>query len=230
MSSILKALKKVEHIAPPTEGENALRRRISRSGDRRGSTSDGRLLLISAGVVVVLLGMFLAFRFFYPSQRTMHPGPEAGTGPRQETAVLEAPAPGPPDTAAGTIVPGPDTIPLAAAHGRAEAEAEAAFPAGRPGEQAVPPLLPAPSPDEPATGEPSFPARPLQHVPIDVIQDLRLEGIVWSDAPGSRYAMIDGRILKQGSIVQGVRVIRIEADHVLVQSLDGTSRRKLTVQ
>jgi hypothetical protein len=60
--------------------------------------------------------------------------------------------------------------------------------------------------------------------------DLRLEGIMWADAPENRFAVINGEIVRQGGMTQDIRVTRIAQDHVLVQSLDGTWKKRLSVR
>jgi len=200
LSSILKALKKVENVPPPEQGENDLRDRISRSVPSPGPTRDKRPLLLAAGILVVLVAVFLSSRFAShqkPAPAMIEAVPNAGTAPRPPE--LSKPEEAPVPAAESTILKAPP-------------------PATRP-----PRIIP-------EGNRKPVPLKPVKPLPRPVIQDLILEGIVWSEAPESRFAMIDGQIVRQGGTIQGVRVIRIAEDHVLVQSRDGKTKERLTVR
>jgi hypothetical protein len=47
---------------------------------------------------------------------------------------------------------------------------------------------------------------------------LKLTGILWSEIPGRRLALINSRYLKEGEKINGVTLIRIEEKEVAFQS------------
>ena len=47
---------------------------------------------------------------------------------------------------------------------------------------------------------------------------LILNGILWSDNPGRRVALINDRYLKEGEVIEGVTVVKIERNVVILQS------------
>jgi len=216
LSSILKALRKVENVPAPEQGENELRDRISRpiASGSPGPFRDRRPLVVAAGVGALLLGALLSPWFF-----TREPSPPQGTN-TAETAA-EAPAP----EATGPVGRVPGSLPSPPVPSARQANPLAA----------TPDPLSVPEPtiriDPPVrASRPPAPAGREKPLPRPDIQDLKLEGIVWSDAPESRFAMIDGRIVRKGESIEGFRVLRIEEDHVLLQSPDGSRKQRLTVR
>ena len=45
---------------------------------------------------------------------------------------------------------------------------------------------------------------------------LRLSGIVWSEDPSKRLAVINGMVTTEGYVFEGVKVVEIHPDHVLL--------------
>jgi hypothetical protein len=193
LSSILKALKKVEGTPPPKDGENELRKKLWGSGASSKPRRDMRPILLSAGVAGVLVAVFFVSRVI-PPQET--PGDATGSVPVPGPELASAP-PSP----AWTIADRPAS-PAAARPSPAGTERPKDFGPGNP------------EPRGTAVG----------------IPDLRLEGIMWSDAPENRFAVINGEIVRQGGTVQDIRVTRIAEDHVLVQSRDGAWKKRLSVR
>jgi cytoskeletal protein RodZ len=48
--------------------------------------------------------------------------------------------------------------------------------------------------------------------------ELILNGVLWSDNPGRRVALINDRYLKEGDVIDGVSVVKIERKSVILQS------------
>jgi hypothetical protein len=46
---------------------------------------------------------------------------------------------------------------------------------------------------------------------------LKVQALVWSDDPGSRWAMVNDRIVRMGSMIGGATVTHIGEDHIIVQ-------------
>lgn len=45
---------------------------------------------------------------------------------------------------------------------------------------------------------------------------LKISGIVWQDRPSERKAVINGKIAREGDLVEGVKILEIYPDHILV--------------
>lgn len=61
-------------------------------------------------------------------------------------------------------------------------------------------------------GTPSFPAQTRSQAGSDRV--LELQAIVWSDNPASCFAVINGRIVRSGGMVDGVSVVEIGSEAV----------------
>ena len=48
------------------------------------------------------------------------------------------------------------------------------------------------------------------------LPSLRLSGIVWSEEPSNRFAMINGAVATEGSVIEGVKVVEIYPTRVLL--------------
>jgi hypothetical protein len=57
--------------------------------------------------------------------------------------------------------------------------------------------------------------------------EFSLSGVLWSNTPGKRVALINGRYVKEGDEIKGVSVIRIEKKQVTLQSGEETWTIKL---
>ena len=77
----------------------------------------------------------------------------------------------------------------------------------------------------PPTGEPApTPALPTK----PMLPNLVLNGVLWSDNPERRVALINNRYLREGDSIDGVSVVKIEKKAVTLQS--GTEKWTITVQ
>jgi hypothetical protein len=228
MSSILKALKKVENVPPPKHEESDLRNRISQSAYPLEPKRDKRPLLIAAGIAVVLIAVFFSSRFF-PLQKTSPRESGSVTAPAQDTARTPSLPPAPGDPPSATVETAVSVEKVPSPPDQAKREEAPVSPADSVKREPPPPATHSPR-KIPQVEKPPVLIKPLKPLPQPVDLDLKLEGIIWSETPGSRYAMIDGKIVKQGGTIQGVKVIRIAEDHVMVQSRDGTQKQRLTVR
>jgi type II secretory pathway component PulC len=64
---------------------------------------------------------------------------------------------------------------------------------------------------------PETPTKTIEAPPTESMQaprSLRISGIVWSEAPSSRLAVINGASLTEGSVIEGVKVVEIFPTHV----------------
>ncbi len=214
MSSILKALKKLESETTEFSAEEFLPQKIDRKrafGQRaKESWLYERLLSISICTVILVLGAW----FFFNREALL-------VGQRSpQTQPLEMPArPTPPSSD-----PLPRATPLNAALPTPPLEKPredpAASPEAIPSGPIVPPFANAPLAD---SQEPS--ALPLKGQGVSessAVQsaqsNLKLEAIVWSNKAESRFAVINGRILRAGGVIDGIVVTEIGRDYVGLRS------------
>jgi len=60
--------------------------------------------------------------------------------------------------------------------------------------------------------------------------DLKLDALVWSSNPRSRFAVINGQIVRAGESVRGASITEIERDHVVLKSENKTWELRLNIQ
>jgi len=60
--------------------------------------------------------------------------------------------------------------------------------------------------------------------------DLKLDALVWSSNPRSRFAVINGQIVRAGETVRGASITEIERDHVALKSGNKTWEIRLNFQ
>lgn len=65
------------------------------------------------------------------------------------------------------------------------------------------------------------------HQMIQPPADIKLSGIAWQDERSARRAVVNGFLLKEGSVVSGARIIEIVADRVRFASSGGTFEIRL---
>ena len=229
MSSILKALKKLEDENPP-KGRSVIWASGSgpRGPVRRLDVSSGWPAMLGWGLLaaVALLAAGGLYLFLSPAPegdgRTAEMAARPVVKPIQEPlpadiAVLTPSEPMPParpeDTSPSTppeqqAVPAPEDTPPAA-------------------RKAVPsPTAPAPAAKRvPAQPRKSPPPRPPASVPdrsatVDLpvlTTDLKLQAVSWASAPGDRLAVINGSIMREGTTLEGYLIQRIDRDEVVVR-------------
>ena len=238
MSSILKALRKAEEKEPRATGTEswshefdtaqALRKQARRSrGVRTG-------FVVLLGIALVAVGGWFLYdqrsvigRFVSRSSAT-----SPGVGPQDRQAKASSPADEDPQ--------GPGRSTKAQARARALSEPAAGKPAS------TKPSLDKPRPvvEKAAVHVPSPPVEP-EPAPLQVqeptpvqeartramdLANYRLEAIVWSSNPGSRFAVINGQIVRAGGDLDGLSVTAIERDGVKVRSDEGTGELRFTLE
>jgi type II secretory pathway component PulC len=67
-----------------------------------------------------------------------------------------------------------------------------------------------------------FPSGVQEISPVSPDETFKLEALVWSTNPESRFAVISGQIVKVGQSIRGASVTEIERDHVALKSGDQT--------
>lgn len=222
VSSILKALKKLEDENPP-KGRSVVwssgpapRRTIRRWDITSGWTAVllwGLLMavaLISVGGIVLYL--------LSPSDRNAVP--TASVGQPVAKPIQASP---PPETMA-KLSPRPSPAPP---------PKEASPPTAKalPVPKAAPPPAVKKIPSAPRKEKP--PARAVETEPdraatadLPVLTtDLKLQAISWAAAPGDRLAVINGNIMREGTSLEGYSIVQIDRDEVVVRK--GSEQWKL---
>lgn len=220
MSSILKALKKAEGAQQPEprgtedwshtfEAAEAIRKRARRSRDLRMPAGILALVLLLGGGAWWIAGQRSAgtaassILAREPAEATEARERTAQEAPRARVVVPRAPAPDE-ATETGPAPSGP------VRHAAASSKEPARRPETEP--EAAEPPPPAEGARAAAAPEPSAPAGRLDG------GRFRLEAIVWSNNAESRFAVINGNILREGGTVDGVTITAIERNSVRIRS------------
>jgi len=221
-------------VPPPEARESTLQQRISGTNTAIQSKRGLQPFIAALGVVVLLVGVFLAGRFVSGKKQSPTVAYTAESS-GQETATQEVP---PLPHQERTAVLSETKQPVLRVPHTTQVSSKSA-------RAAPPPRAPVAAPDAGEEKGNRFISPQLEYeereenrsvpffepaVAAEEEADLDLEGIVWSDAPGSRFAIINGYIVRQGSTVEGFRVARIAMDYVLIQSHDRTWETRLFVQ
>jgi hypothetical protein len=210
LSSILKALKKLESETTEFSEEPFLPQKIDRKrafGQRaKESWLYERLLSVSICTVILVLGAW----FFFNRETLL----VAKRSP--QTPPIETPArPG-----AASSDPLPRATPLSAAQTTAPLEIPMAAPEGMPSEPISPPIEKASVAEPQGSSAIPVEAQRVSEPPATQIppSNLKLEAIVWSTKAESRFAVINGRIVRAGGVVDGIVVTEIGRDYVSLRS------------
>lgn len=202
MSSILRALKKLEEESTPGKSESQpVEQKIKKSRLKNQWTRTP--LAINKFLFVLVFFLLLGIAGWLIINRTGKPGMEK----QQDTSSVSP----------SIIIP-PQVPALKEASPR-ESPADV-----RSGEQSKP------STGVPGSNSRRLPQSPKAEEPVQPVTDnmfdrgtqpkhpvLTLTGILWSEVPGRRLALINSRYLKEGEKINGVTLIRIEEKEVTFQ-------------
>jgi hypothetical protein len=235
LSSILEALRKAEKESPKldftpelTEGVNT-RRAVSRRA--RSSRVAYRLIVSTIVVVILCAGTWFAF---------------SGKARLYEKALPNQPA--------------PDLIEKASVTGSSESTGQAPIVENPPVVASLDSSTPRPTTAEPletplrvpvqapemnepgpkekvmqearAIRKEELPSKPSK-LPVENHLDnakYKLEAIVWAESPESRFAVINGQIVRIGGTLEGLSLISIDRDHVAVRSSGREWKMKFIVE
>lgn len=252
MSSILKALKKVEtsgvsedargHAVPHEAQTRLPARSMAKWHPRRGALYVLTAVLLAAGAAA-----------FYGWMSGKAPSPSAGGArevrsplPASQTPPMTAPQPVRPDPAPSST-PSPRPPAKAAGSPPADSQAKAA-----PSVQAPPPssrIRPrdsggttaaerrppvaqrsAPAQERAGGGRPA-PSRSAADSP-DRLEESKLKvmAIAWADDPARRLAVVNGHIVKEGESVDGYNVTQIRKDDIIVNDGSRSWRVELNLK
>jgi hypothetical protein len=223
LSSILKALKKLEAETTEFSEERFSPQKIDRRrafGQRaKESWLYERLLSISICAVILLLGAWFFFNRETLLVGKRSPQTAAIETPARPATVSSEPLPAPPPLRGGRSTP-PRQNPRETPPRQEPREIPAAVPERNPAKPSSPPLTSV------SKAEPQEDALPPQESPVvvespppEIAQsNLKLEAIVWSNHVESRFAVINGRIVRTGGTVAGIVVTEIGRDYVNLKS------------
>lgn len=258
MSSILKALKKAEQESPKLELPAELPLKVDTkevvSRRARKVRSSSRVAVTAVGLIVLGIGAWFVFfsegvpptgqkdaGLFSPPAGLAPPSPP----PRVETAAAEKAKPAameaekgkpparevkterqPPQWKAGRLASSEVKSPEAVREKGAEPAKGKESPVVAPGggeRQEVEPKQPrgATTPPSPPSPEESRESHPDA-------SKFKLEAIVWSENESSRFAVINGQILRAGGVVDGLAVLGVAKEHVSVRSKSRDWKLKFT--
>ncbi|MCU0558388.1 MAG: general secretion pathway protein GspB [Desulfobacterales bacterium] len=227
MSSILRAMKKAEQAvaAGQPSGTEAGPVPASAAQAPRARLAP-RQTAIAAGILVIAVALWGGIYFSRPAQKPDAPlavgapgqaapkrvasglpsGPAQGAGRPKASRVANDKTPAQP-------VQAPPAI-SNPAQGAPQAPADEGRPAGVPEPGAAPVLGDQADPPADAHVSAGPPAPPAKR------PELTLEGIVWSDDPKARIAVINGKMVREGETIQGVRIQSIGENNVAVSAAD----------
>jgi hypothetical protein len=226
VSSILKALKKLEDENPP-KGRSMVWTSGPAPGRaiRRWDITSGWSAVLLWGLLAVAVLISVGGIFLYllsPSNRSAVPAASV----RQPVAkpILETL---PPETVAKLPQPQPPvSTPKEASPPTAAPVAKAA-----PMPKAVPPPAVKKVPSAPRKEKSpvrAVDAEPDRAATADLpvlTTDLKLQAISWASAPGDRLAVINGNIMREGASLEGYSIVQIDRDEVVVRK--GSEQWKL---
>ena len=209
MSAILKALRRVENESvqrsetPPVPKKLDARKAIREQYKKSWTTQKVFIVLLPLLTLSVVLWVVFSYKPFLI--------PESST-----SAVKSNPLPSKP------LAKAKDP-----ASGDRRKRSEAASPSVAPAKEERSPSKSSPkkekkgSPDS-STGQEEGPS--LQD------PEFKLQAIVWSDAPESRFAVINGVIVRAGGMIEGISVTDIGKDSVSFKSGQRTWKMKVTTE
>lgn len=232
MSSILRALKKLDEESSTAQQEGG----APKINIRHVVPQSARPPRFNYRVISIVLTVLLLAAFgwiFMIRDNTPNPAPKPGT--QHETQKKQespentaAPVPTPAAKTAGDTssnTPSPQT---GTKVNREETTRNIPTPVGHTQPPAAVPVVPQPVPRRPSGAMPKpNPTGPVPTVTPNRPQ-FKFQGVLWSEKPERRVALINDKYLKEGDTINGVIILKIEKNSVTLQS--GKDKWKLRVK
>jgi hypothetical protein len=208
VSAILKALRKIENEsvqrseAPPAPQRIDAREAIRKQYMRAWTVQKILIVFIPLLTLAVALWLVLSYRPFLI--------PESSTAAEKST-------PPPSKPVVGAKAPFPEDKRI-----RTEATSPRAAPSNEP----------APSKALPKKDMKGAPDSSADQKDGPQVQDpeFKLQAIVWSEDPESRFAVVNGVIVRAGGMIEGVSVTEIGKDHVSFKSGQRTWKMQMVTE
>ncbi|MDY7037683.1 MAG: hypothetical protein SV375_16165 [Thermodesulfobacteriota bacterium] len=205
MSSILKALKRLENQQPQKDDGQSQTRKIdtkkAMNKRAKGTWLFNRVLSLSFLFIFLVVGGWFIFNNKTRLIKMFSPEDTPPESHNHEAGIPSIPIKNvqrvPPATSTPVKALNPASIP----------------------EKQPPPLIHIEKQKSPAMEHRELPLKkqPESQEKIDESR-FKLEAIIWSNNPESRFAVINGCIVKVGGSVEGVSVTHIDRDYVSIQS------------
>lgn len=215
MSSILKALRKAEEQSPKLDVTPALPKTLDTKTlvGRRARTSRRARMMTVFSVALIL---FVLLVWLFPSYKDLFQSKPVDDGPPLST----------PEQAPTTASLKKDEV--------AELEKRVEIPRDNP--VATPEInmetvkKPVAEPAGPVTKEQSVSRQPQKESQEGHPDEAKykLEAIVWAENPESRFAVINGQIVRTGGSLEGLSIVLVDRDNVAVRSGGRNWKMKFT--
>jgi hypothetical protein len=219
LSSILRALRKLDHEVLSGEPESGAEKVKMRRVLQRRTVSPrqvNRVLSVALAVTLVAVAWFL-IRWqvkSLPEKKQEFAQQKPVSMPVSQKASQQPALPKPEIKRASAV----ETTLAVSGEETAKPLADPAPPGPAPAQSSPSPGL---SPGIQRGTSPSLASQPAH-------PQLNFSGVLWSDKPGRRVALINDRYLKEGDEINGVTVIKIEKKSVTLQS--GTEKWTLNIK
>jgi hypothetical protein len=209
VSAILKALRRVENESvqrsetPPVPKKLDARKAIREQYKRNWTAQRLLIVLLPLLTLAIVLWLVFSYRPFLI--------------PRSSTAALK-PKPVPSKSGVRSKEPV-----LEDRRKRSEAASPSVAPSKE--ERSASKISPKKEKKGPSDSTPGAEEGPSAQDP-----EFQLQAIVWSDAPESRFAVINGVIVRAGGMIEGISVTDIGKDYVSFKSGQRTWKMKMTTE
>ena len=230
MSSILKALKKIENNPPPQQEERLWQYGLDEDPSPRTSVNRTNILM---GAVFILLGiniLVVGGRYLW-SQKSV----QSVRDTTEKSAIIadtqKAPAAG--DPVSVSVEKASNSVsekPVAAEKTMSPSRAKTSSTVTKPLTKTATPKKVISSGSGTQTAQ--KPVVPRTPAPVKTfgMPRLNLEGVAYSESSKDRFAIINGTIVREGESIEGLLVTRIHRNHVDVRSRDSVFRSRLMIQ
>jgi len=214
VSSILDALKKLEHEHSHSGETRAWPEQTgSRPTLRRWEIHSGRFSVILWGVLAAVIVVAGGWGLVYWRGGEIHP---------PETAPEVAAPSGMPDPMAGPRAQ--SAVSVSAANSTAAGRPKRPLPAysQKTVEPAAVKKAPAPAQNESKPQSGTVPASPAsESAPPEMLTEgFQLQAISWSERTEDRMAVVNGKIVREGTVLDGYKITRIDPEEVIVSKAE----------
>lgn len=204
MSSILRALKKLEEESTPRESENPpTEQKVKKSllKYRQPGTSPAINKFLVVLAVVLLLGI-IGWLIIQPTGKPVVEKPRDTSSAEVRSINIPTQAPVLEKVSSRELLPEKLSSEPTKSPAGAPVSNSSQSPQPAKAEEPVQPV------DDKTVDRETKPKHPV----------LKLTGILWSESPGRRLALINSRYLKEGEKINGVKLIQIAENEVTFQS------------
>ncbi|MFH1351097.1 MAG: hypothetical protein ABII26_09165 [Pseudomonadota bacterium] len=229
MSSILKALKKLEKEQKPPDEDQSIKNRVDTKkvvNQRAKGTWLFNRILLTASVILILIVIGMLSLIYQSDLKRIFSPKAISSKPTQEEKKLVSQA----------IQKVPSLKPMPVDRKEPSSVKHEGTPEKGPPPKAfpvervpTPGTIEKPRPSSTGKEDEAVEKQPVMQGGVDESR-YKLEAIVWSNNPDSRFAVINGRIVRPGGTIEGVSVTHIGRDYVAVKSREGEGKLRFTIE